>query len=81
LLTILPPAPSRDGEEARAMLRRLPFQASSATCGLSEAALAGRLVQDVGDPRASLGWDDYAAVGKEITREQVQRSGASVAAR
>ena len=66
LITIAPPKPSRDGEDAWALLegkgyplfetivkRRVAFQ---------KAALAGQLV----DPRAELGWDEYLSVGKEI---------------
>ena len=31
-----------------------------------KAALTGRLVRDVDDPRAEWGWNDYSGVGKEI---------------
>ena len=70
LVTIAPPKPSRDGEDAWALLqgkgyplfetivkRRVAFQ---------KAALAGQLVVAAGDPRAELGWEDYLSVGKEI---------------
>lgn len=72
LLTIIPPAPSRDGDEARAMIERarLPCfrRGIRRFAAFSKAALAGRLVADVPDPRAGLGWDDYEAVGKELTK-------------
>lgn len=72
LLTIIPPAPSKDGEEARAMLQRakLPcfLRGVRRFAAFPKAALSGRLVEDVPDPRAALGWEDYEAVGKEITR-------------
>ena len=70
LITIAPPKPSRDGEDAWALLegkgyplfetivkRRVAFQ---------KAALAGQLVVAADDPRAELGWDEYLRVGKEI---------------
>lgn len=72
LLTIIPPVPSHDGEEARAMLQRakLPCfrRGIRRFAAFPKAALAGTLVSAVPDPRASLGWEDYQAVGKELTR-------------
>jgi chromosome partitioning protein len=63
LLTIIPPKPSRDGEEARATLKEcgLPLFAGSVRrlVAFQKAALAGVLVNAVDDPRARLGWDDY----------------------
>ncbi len=70
LLTIIPPKPSRDGDEARAVLReaKMPMFASGIRryVAFQKAALAGVPVYDVRDPRASEGWKDYLAVGKEI---------------
>jgi len=72
LLTMIPPKPSRDGELARAAfvqaglpvfehgIRHLKAFKSAGTQGL--------LVTDVRDPRASLGWEDYAAVGAELKK-------------
>lgn len=70
LITVAPPRPSRDGEDAWSLLagkgyplfetivkRRIAFQ---------KAALAGQLVVAADDPRAELGWDEYLSVGKEI---------------
>jgi chromosome partitioning protein len=72
LLTIIPPKPSRDGEEARATLKEcgLPLFAGSIRrlVAFQKAALAGVLVNHVDDPRALLGWADYVAVGKETLK-------------
>jgi chromosome partitioning protein len=72
LLTIVPPAPSRDGDEARAMLReaKLPTfkRAIARRAAFTRAALAGRLVHQVGDARGVTAWEDYSAVGKEISK-------------
>jgi len=71
LLTITPPRPSRDAEEARAMLTEegLPVFAGGIRrlVAFQRAALSGLLVHQVnGDPRAKFGWDDYQGIGKEI---------------
>jgi chromosome partitioning protein len=70
LLTVIPPRPSRDGDEARAMLleEKLPVFARSIRrlAAFQKAALAGSLVRDVADPRAAAGWEDYEAAGKEL---------------
>lgn len=71
LLTIIPPYPQRDGEDARAMLEGggYPLFAS----GIREAkafklaALRGLIVDQLRDQRtAALCWDDYAKVGAEL---------------
>lgn len=78
LLTIIPPAPSRDGEEARSMLKDagLPTfrRGIRRFAAFGKAALAGCLVQDVPDPRSRLGAEDYESVGKEMFDEQVRRN-------
>ena len=70
LLTIIPPRPSRDGEEARGMLAEeaLPVFAAGVRrlAAFQKAALAGVVVNKVDDPRAQWAWEDYWAVGKEI---------------
>ncbi len=70
LLTIIPPKPSRDGEEARATLTEcgLPLFTGSIRrfAAFQKAALAGVLVSAVDDPRAPLGWQDYRGVGGEV---------------
>lgn len=72
LLTMVPPRPSRDGDDARAMLAEagLPVMAAGVRrlVAFQKAALAGVTVSDVADPRARLGWDDYVAVGEELGR-------------
>lgn len=72
LLTILPPRPSRDGEEARRTLEGegLPVFRTGIRrlVAFQKAALHGVPVRDVDDPRAAEGWADYLAVGGEIER-------------
>ena len=72
LLTIVPPKPSRDADEARAMLKssRVPVFKSqiSRRVAFQKAALGGILVSEVKDPRAENAWKEYAAVGKEIKK-------------
>ncbi len=70
LLTMLPPRPSRDGDEARAMLEAagVPLFAGGIRrmVAFSKAALAGVPVSAVADPRAREGWADYEAIGREL---------------
>jgi chromosome partitioning protein len=70
LLSIIPPRPSRDGDEARTTLLEsgLPLLSSSVRrlVAFQKAALAGIPVYSVNDPRAQLGWEDYLKVGREI---------------
>ena len=70
LLTIIPPRPSRDGEEARSSLqqRTIPlFEAGiRRLVAFQKAALAGVPVFAVRDPRAQLAWSDYEKMGEEI---------------
>ena len=70
LLTIVPPAPSRDGEEARASLveQGVPLFAAAVPRlhAFQTAALGGMLVSKVNDKRARRAWDAYELVGKEI---------------
>lgn len=70
LLTIVPPHPSREGELMQADLREanIPVFATMIrrTVGFPKAALAGRPIRDLDDPRARQAWDDYLALGKEI---------------
>lgn len=72
LLTMVPPKPSRDGEEARESLEeeKLPLFAASIRriVAFQKAALQGVPVCDVNDPRAEHGWLDYVAVGEEMMR-------------
>jgi chromosome partitioning protein len=70
LLTIIPPRPSRDGDEARVMIidAGLPIFSAAVrrAVAFQKAALGGVVVRDVKDPRASEAWSDYEAVGREI---------------
>jgi chromosome partitioning protein len=70
LLTIVPPKPSRDGEEAVTALTAagLPVFATSIRryVAFQKASLGGLLVRDVDDPKAGAAWADYAAVAGEI---------------
>ncbi len=70
LLTIIPPRPSRDGDEARALLKEkgLPIFKGEIhrLVAFQKAALAGVPVYEVSDPRAKQAWEDYKKVGKEI---------------
>lgn len=70
LLTIVPPKPSHDGEEARGLLeeRGLPlFRAEiPRLVAFQKAALQGRPVNKVSDPRAESAWRAYLGVGEEI---------------
>ncbi len=72
LLSIIPPKPSRDGEEARASLleSKVPMFKGQIRrfAAFAKAALAGVLVQEVPDPRAGFGWEDYQHIGKEIVK-------------
>jgi len=70
LLSIIPPRPSRDSDEARSTLTEagLPLlnRGVRRLVAFQKAALAGVPVYAVDDPRANLGWEDYQQVGKEI---------------
>ena len=64
----MPPKPSHDGEEARGLLeeRGLPlFKAEiPRLVAFQKAALQGRTVNKVGDPRAESAWRAYVGVGR-----------------
>ena len=70
LLTVVPPRPSRDGDEARSLLQQgaIPSFESGIRrlVAFQKAALAGVPVFAVRDPRAQLAWQDYERLGKEI---------------
>jgi chromosome partitioning protein len=72
LLTIVPPRPSRDGDEAREMIRarKLPMFKGEIRrrVAFQKAVIAGVPVYDVDDPRAGEAWADYERIGKEIMR-------------
>lgn len=70
LLTMIPPRPSRDGEEALATLRGAGLPVFDTLIGrrvaFQKAALAGVTVQEAPDPRAAQAWENYRQVGAEI---------------
>jgi chromosome partitioning protein len=72
LITIIPPYPERDGEEARRMLEANGYPLFSS--GIREAkafkiaALNGQVVSQIKGPRAAVCWEDYAKVGTELVR-------------
>ena len=72
LLTLVPPRPSRDGDEARQTLREWKLPTFTGRIrrlvAFQKAALAGCVVHEVADPRAAWGWKDYMTVGKELLR-------------
>ncbi|MGG6293064.1 ParA family protein [Leptolyngbya sp. AN02str] len=70
LLTIIPPKPSREGDQVRVMLQEtgMPiFQTGIRRLAVyQKAAKQGVPVYEVKDPRAAEAWEDYAQVGAEI---------------
>jgi chromosome partitioning protein len=70
LLTICPPKPSHDAEEARSLLEELELPLfkgqAQRLVAYQRAALRGVPVYEVNDPRAASAWEDYEYVGKEI---------------
>jgi chromosome partitioning protein len=70
LLTIIPPRPSHDGDEARSLMaeRGLPLFNGEIQrlVAFQKAALAGVPVYNVTDARAEQAWSCYRNVGEEI---------------
>jgi chromosome partitioning protein len=70
LLTIVPPKPVRDGEEARELLldAQLPLLKAEIPrlIVFQRAALQGLPVYEVNNPKAQTAWKDYLAVGEEL---------------
>ena len=71
LITMVRPKPARDGEIAQAMLKEAGLPVFDGMIrryqSFVTAASLGLLVSEVNDPRASLGADDYRAIGEELT--------------
>jgi chromosome partitioning protein len=72
LLTIVPPFPSHDGEDAHGVITKagLPVFTGQIrrAVAFQRAALAGTTVDQVADPRAEECAGDYEAIGKEVLR-------------
>jgi len=70
LLTICPPRPSHDDDDARALLSELELPVFEAQIprlvAFQRAALRGVPVYQVQDPRAEAAWQEYVRAGKEI---------------
>lgn len=71
LITMIPPKPSRDGDEARNLLTEagIPLFRTGIRrlVAFQKAALHGVAVRDVRDERASDAWADYEAIGREVS--------------
>lgn len=72
MLTIVPPKPSRDGEEVFSILSEAGLPVFETVIrrykAFQKAALDGLLVKDVSDPYASEAWRDYKAIAIEVLR-------------
>lgn len=70
LITIVPPAPSREGEAMKADLKAAGVPTFETlirrTVHYQKAALAGCLIRDLPDSRAREAWSDIEALGREI---------------
>jgi chromosome partitioning protein len=70
LLTVVPPKPSRDSEDARQYLESLEIPVFATEIhryiAYSKASLEGVPVYDVPDPRAEIAWKEYQQLGEEI---------------
>jgi chromosome partitioning protein len=69
LLTVVPPRPSRDGDDAREMIGQMDlplFQASiPRLVAFQRAVLEGTTVAELKDSRGQQGWEEYKRVGSE----------------
>jgi chromosome partitioning protein len=72
LLTVIPPKPNRDAEDAREMLTEAGFPLFHGGIrrfiAFQRAALNGVIVSQVNDTNAEEGWNDYQAIGEEILK-------------
>jgi chromosome partitioning protein len=78
LLTVVPPRPSRDGDDARDMIDQMGLPLFRATIprlvAFQRAVLEGTTVAGLKDPRGQQGWEEYQRVGEE-TVALVTRNG------
>ncbi|MGB3614683.1 MAG: ParA family protein [Elainellaceae cyanobacterium] len=74
LLAVVPPKPSKDGEQTHQMLREANLPVFSTRirryAAYRKAANEGKLVAEVRDPRAIAAWEDYRQVGDELLNRQ-----------
>jgi chromosome partitioning protein len=83
LLTVVPPRPSRDGDDAREMIGQMevPLFESSIPrlVAFQRAVLEGTTVAELKDPRGQQGWEEYKRVGVEtellVTRQAEYATG------
>lgn len=72
LITITPPHPERDGEDAKAMLATNGYPLFTSMIReakvFKQAALRGQIVNQIKGPRATVCWEDYAKVGAELVQ-------------
>lgn len=72
LVTVIPPSPSSDGEEAKQELQGLQIPVFKTgirrLVALQKAVMGSCLVHETGDPRGIYGWEDYASIGKELLK-------------
>ena len=72
LLTVVPPKPNHDAEDARQMLvgNGLPVFKSEIRrlIAFQKASLAGVPVYEIKEPRANVAWESYKSVGREIIK-------------
>jgi chromosome partitioning protein len=70
LLTMVPPRPSRDGEEAKLALQKANMPVFETMIprlvAFERAGTAGVPVYNFDDPRSDVGWDAYCRLGQEI---------------
>jgi chromosome partitioning protein len=70
LLSIVPPKPNHDAEDARRDFKDIPFFKGEIRrlIAFQRAALQGVPVQESKEPRSLDGWSDYQRVGREIIK-------------
>lgn len=72
LVTMIPPRPSRAGQEVQASLKKAGWPVFKTMiprlAAFPKAVLMGCLVKDLPDPRAQIGWAEYQALGKELRK-------------
>ena len=70
LITLIPPRPSSDGDQARKLLQseQIPLFSTGIRrfAAHQKASSEGVVVHSVRDERAADAWSDYAAIGSEV---------------